>query len=346
MTRSRSDGPLVGGIFEVCIGVPDLIDAIRYWELFGYYVGKQGQLDATASNALYGNESDCKMVRLFHGNTDHGLVRLMQWDNTTGLGLGLESFKCIGSRWSAALVNKVARPFAHAKYARDAGEMIRVHAPDFMPADGVPEQDTIFHKSICGAFEMAMAQPLYRQVFFERADTDNPYYGSVAEHSMMQASQFTHMCLGMKGATDKDLEFYDKVLGFKRNGDFDLSWHEIGTSGKDILELDVGEGFRLIKFDDPRSGDGAAKRSGRLTIFNFTGASVLNDRRKDSLPGALGHCLYTVRINNLLETKHRIEEYGGSEVTNVFENEFDENSFLATSPDGSRWMFIDASDMT
>ncbi|MGP1353868.1 MAG: VOC family protein [Parasphingopyxis sp.] len=344
MTEQARNGPVVGGIFDVCIGVPDLLDAIRYWELFGFRVGQQGALDAARADALYGVRSGARMVRLFHGDADHGLVRLIEWEHPTGPGLGLESFKCIGSRWSAALVEKVARPFAHAKYARDAGTEIRMHAPDFMPADGSPASGTAFCRPIRGAFEMAIAQPFFRQVLFERADTDNPLYGQVAPHSLMRASQFTHMCLGLKTASDSQLAFYDDVIGLKRVGDFELGWSEIGTSGKDILELAEGEGFRLVKFDDPRSGEGASKRSGRLTVFSFNSATVLPDRRSDSLPGALGHTLYTARLENLQAAASWLEANGASEMTEIQENEFGERSLLATAPDGIRWMFVDAAD--
>lgn len=34
----------IAGIYEVCIGVPDPIFAIQYWEQFGYRIGQVGEL--------------------------------------------------------------------------------------------------------------------------------------------------------------------------------------------------------------------------------------------------------------------------------------------------------------
>jgi len=39
----------IGGIYEVCIGVPEPISAIQYWEQFGYRVGKIGNFSAAVS---------------------------------------------------------------------------------------------------------------------------------------------------------------------------------------------------------------------------------------------------------------------------------------------------------
>ena len=331
-----------GGVLDVCIGVPDLVQAIAYWELFGFRVGQTGALDAEQADALYGVDSACQMARLFHQQADHGLIRLMQWQQPTGSGLGLSSFKANGSRWSAAWVEQVARPFTHAKYAREQGRAIRIHPPDFMPQG--PRPSAGFRHCIPGAFEMAIAQPYYRQVLFERADVVNPYYGRLNTGCMMKASQFTHCCVVCKGVDGDAFAFYDTVLGLRRSGDFTLSYQEIGTSGKDILELSEGEGFRLIKFDDPRSGDGDLKRSGRFTLFSFSDDVAMPDLRDAARPGALGHTLYSLRLNGIERAHTHLSSVGATGLTDIVRNEFNEQTFLATAPDGIRWMFIDADD--
>ena len=37
----------ISSVYEVCIGVPDAIYAIQYWQQFGYRIGEIGELTAT-----------------------------------------------------------------------------------------------------------------------------------------------------------------------------------------------------------------------------------------------------------------------------------------------------------
>ena len=70
----------VGGLYEICVGVPDLAASIAYYERFGCHAGRFGTLDASAARALYGVDSALRSVRLQHQDADHGLVRLMHWE--------------------------------------------------------------------------------------------------------------------------------------------------------------------------------------------------------------------------------------------------------------------------
>lgn len=335
-------GQVRGGVLDVMIGVPDLVTAIAYWELFGYRVGDIGGLDEQAARQLYGVPSALRAVRMWHQQADHGLVRLVQWDSPTGTGLGLAPFRVLGGRWTATLVAQLGRVFAHAKYLRQRGGEIRIHAPDFVPAS---PRHAPFQRPIPGVLEMALAQPLARQVLFERADVDHPLYGSIQRGSMLEASQVTHFCLVVQGADEAALSFYDETLGLRRTGDFDLGWEEIGTSGKDILGLAEGEGFRLLKFDDPRSAPaGAGKRSGRATLFSFSPDIDMPDCRQASRPGALGYTAYSLRMDGLEQACARVEAAGGRLQGAPARNEFGERAVLCDAPDGSTWCLLEAAD--
>jgi catechol 2,3-dioxygenase-like lactoylglutathione lyase family enzyme len=329
----------VGGLFEVCIGVPDLIEAIRYWSLFGFHIQRKAALSKAEAEALYGVASGATCVRLGHQSSDHGLIRLFQWSRPTGEGLQMTPFRANGSRWSAAEVAQVARPFAHAKYHE--GPIIS-HAPDAVPAPQ-PSREP-FRSAIGLALEMAMVQPLARQVLFERADFPSPLYGCVNHGSFFQASQFTHCCIMLHGVPDSAFSFYDDVLGLKRSGDFDLPHDEIGTSGKDIFELEAGEGFHMVRFDDPRSGDGKEKRSGRLILFNFAAGSELPDVTQQTRLGCLGHTAYTWRVRDVHVLHGEAERAGAQYVGPILDNEFGEPSFSCDAPDGTQWVFIQASE--
>lgn len=341
MAASES-GHVRGGVLDVCIGVPDLVEAIAYWELFGYRVGEQGALAADAAASLYGHASGLQAVRMWHQQADHGLVRLWQWQDSAGPGLGMAPFRVQGSRWSAMELDRVARMVAHAKYHAAQGGSIRMFHPDVLPAPGTVMAP--FRRELPVAMEMAVLQPLYRQVLFERADFPSPLYGAVNPGCLLRASQFTHLCVITCGVAVEAFEFYDRVLGLQRSGDFKLSWADVGTSGKDIFELPEGQGFHMFRFDDPRSEGGGNKRSGRLILFNFDADSALEDLRAASRPGALGYTLYSLRVADVEAAQAAVQAAGVSALSDIAGNEFGERSFVATAPDGTPWCFIAAPD--
>jgi uncharacterized glyoxalase superfamily protein PhnB len=335
-------GHVVGGALDVCIGVPDLVEAVAYWELFGYRVGDVGKLDSAGATALYGQPGGLSAVRMWHQDADHGLVRLWQWERPSGPGLGMAPFRVHGSRWTAMELDRVARMVAHAKYHKAQGGDIRMFHPDVLPAPGVTMSP--FRRELPVAMEMAVLQPLYRQVLFERADFPSPLYGAVNHHCLLRSSQFTHLCVITCGVSADAFDFYDRVLGLQRSGDFRLSWGDVGSSGKDIFELREGEGFHMFRFDDPRSEGGISKRSGRVILFNFAAESALEDMRGASRPGALGYTLYSLRVADV-EAAHAAVRAGGASMhSGIEKNEFGETSFVAAAPDGTPWCFVAADD--
>ena len=71
---SAAEPACVGGLYEACVGVPDLAAAIADFERYGCRVGRIGELDAAAARALYGHDSALRSARLEHLDADHGLL--------------------------------------------------------------------------------------------------------------------------------------------------------------------------------------------------------------------------------------------------------------------------------
>ncbi|MHC5720776.1 MAG: VOC family protein, partial [Nostoc sp.] len=111
----------IEGIYEVCIGIPEPISAIQYWEQFGYRIGEMGELTADVANKLYGVNSSLRSIRLYHQNADHGLIRLMVWQNPTHKGLEIASMKIKGNRWATSLTTDVLNILNHIEDAKAAG---------------------------------------------------------------------------------------------------------------------------------------------------------------------------------------------------------------------------------
>ena len=120
---------IVGGLYEAFHAVPDLVASIRHWQSFGYRVGAEGCLDASAAKKLYDVALDLRSVRLYHQTADHGLVRLMMWEGAIGDGLGARPIRGLGTRWTGQKTLNMARLNDHAVAAQSLGEEICVSLP-------------------------------------------------------------------------------------------------------------------------------------------------------------------------------------------------------------------------
>ena len=332
----------VGGVFEVGIGTADPVAAIAYWQNFGYRVGPTGTLDAAAARALYGVESGLRSIRLLHGGSDHGLIRLMVWDRPRGPGLALEPFRRQGSLWTGQKTLNMATLHDHAEIVAARGGPIAVIPPFYTPVVP-PAQVQPFAGPIPGIREMTVVQPEARQVFLEFTDYDLPLYGIVDPHSLFRASNFTHVCLLLQGDSAAPLDFYDQVLGLRRNSTV-ASSYERATGARRIFELQPGEAYHVIDFDDPRVPENAApgqRRSGRLKTIRLEGRHPVPDRRDRTGPGASGLSHFTLRVAGIDALHEAVRGSGATDVSAVMADEFGRRAFTARAPDGTHWTLLD-----
>ncbi|MBE9206638.1 VOC family protein [Nostoc sp. LEGE 06077] len=333
----------IAGIYEVCIGVPDPIFAIQYWEQFGYRIGQVGQLPAATAHQLYGVNSGVRSIRLYHQNADHGLIRLMVWQNPTNQGLGLASMKTKGNRWATTLTSDILTILNHAEEAKTAGFTIRYSIPYWEVIYNKERKSRPFIDPSVGVREMLLLQPLARQVLFQRFGYTIPDYGHINEASVFKASQFTHIGIVVQDDSKTSLKFYEDILGLLRVRDDVETSYESSPAGRDLFDLKPGEKFIVTTFDDPRSSqtDMMAARSGRLYVIRFPEAMNLESRFEAAQPGSLGMSLYTYRVQGIEEYCDRIKSSQVLNFTNIIENEFREKSFSFTAPDGYFWNLVE-----
>jgi len=333
----------IAGIYEVCIGVPDPIFAIQYWEQFGYRIGQVGQLPATTAYQLYGVNSALRSIRLYHQNADHGLIRLMVWQNPTNQGLGLASMKIKGNRWATTLTSDILTILNHAEEAKAAGFAVRYSIPYWEVIYNKERKSRPFIDPTIGVREMLLLQPLTRQVLFQRFGYTIPNYGHINDASVFKTSQFTHMGIIVQDDSKISLKFYEEVLGLLRVRDDVETSYESSPAGRDLFDLKPGEKFIVTTFDDPRSSqtDLMAARSGRLYVIRFPEAMNLESKFEAAQPGSLGMSLYTYRVQRIEEYCDRIKSSQVLNFTNIIENEFREKSFSFTSPDGYFWNLVE-----
>jgi catechol 2,3-dioxygenase-like lactoylglutathione lyase family enzyme len=344
---SMAPAACIGGLYEACIGVPDLAQATAFFESFGCRPGPVGELDAGAARSLYGVDSALRSVRLLHQQADHGLVRLMQWERPLNEGLGIApNLRCVGSRWGVRVTQSVMNIVNHAQRAREAGQPLTLIDPVLAVIGEVSgvRASRPFLDPIVGVREMVLMLPLYRQVFFERFGYESPGYGRIHPDCLFRTSQHTHFGLMIANDDAHVLDFYDEVLGLQRMLD-EHTPYDNATGSRSIFGLEPGEGFHMVDFDDPRSGRALAERlSGKLKCVRFAANARIDQRLDHSRPGCLGYSLYTWRARGLDALHRRVSAAGARQVRDITEDEFGQRSFGFNAPDGYPWVLIEAGD--
>jgi uncharacterized glyoxalase superfamily protein PhnB len=335
----------IQGIYEVCIGVTDAIYAIQYWEQFGYRIGAVGNLTADIAKDLYAVNSDLQSIRLYHQDADHGLIRLMMWQQPINQGLGISSMRVKGNRWATTLTADLLGILNHAEEAQKEGKDIKYSSPFWEVIYNKNQQVQPFISSLTGVREMLLLQPLTRQVLFQRFGYVVPNYGKINPQSTFQTSQFTHMGMIVQDDSKEILKFYEQVLGLLRVRD-DVETGDESAAGREIFHLQPGEKFIVTAFDDPRSSvsDFMQARSGRLYIIRFPESIQLESRYELAQPGSLGMCLYTYRVQRIDDYFTRVENSCARKLTQMNSNEFGEKSFSFVAPDGYFWTLVESRD--
>ena len=330
---------VVGGVYEVGIGVTDLDEALRYWSLFGYTAGPRGSLDYEQAKELFGVASALESVRLDHQDADHGLVRLMRWDTPLGAGLGTVPLRTPGNRWAVAKTKEVLQVANFA--AAHQAEAVHTIGPVFHPVPG-PDgaQDPIDAEVRCKR-EFIFFQPESRHVLVQRYAHDIADFGSYNETSRFCASQFTQVGLCIAERDAALLDFYADVLGLHRHDvDFVASNDSMPAI---VVPLDDGELLRESDFDDVRPGDPPdMQRSGKLRVFRITGDTGGENLVDQSRAGHLGFSLYTYRVTDIAAMRDKVAANGATSVTAITPDEFGTPAFSFIAPDGYFWTFVAA----
>jgi uncharacterized glyoxalase superfamily protein PhnB len=347
--QAMTDKPrAIGGLHEVCIGVPSFEAPLSYWRAYGFTEGPRGQLSAQQAKLLYGVNSALSSMRLHHQDADHGLIRLMLWDQRLNDGVSIAPFRGQGSRWSGQFVRDILQVANHAAVARRQGYPVHDVPPSFIdlssynPAmfGGKPARP--FADKIVAVREYTVIQPLARQALLERFGYDSKLLGKIDETALLPASQIVHGGMMFTADSDAATDFYDKVLGLKRVMVQETTWDKAMAS-RAAFDLIEGETHWSYTFEEPRSGpDNDTRRSGRLLMFRFKSDSRLADRRARSSPGALGYCLFTWRVRDVVEMRNACAANGCTAISEIRADEFGTRSFTCTTPDSFVWMFEQA----
>ncbi|MCY4213624.1 MAG: hypothetical protein OXF68_08365 [Gammaproteobacteria bacterium] len=325
----------ISGVYEVMVGVADAKQALEYFQEFGFAPVASAELTAAQAAQLYGVSSALRSWRLQNGSVDaHGLLRLLQWANPLGPGVGFAPPETVGTRMAVMRtrdIHRLADVFAD---LRDGvGEPWLLAGPvydDLYDATkGVP---SIVNRRI-GVREMAVYGRWFNHVFFQRYGYTIPGYGVIGEHAPLGTSEFTHHDFMVAGDLAEVTAYYETVFGLLPENDpvIDGAWQ---AGPQAVFQMAPGRSHWYRGFVSPNNV------SGKLKFFSLEGLHVADDRSARQRPGELGitlHSLWTPRLGLV----HRLAEAAGLNPSPQQPNEFDEPSFLLRGPDGASWQIIE-----
>jgi len=329
----------IGGVYELCIGTRDPMRDLLYWQRYGYRLERIGTLDSDSAYALYGVHSALKSYRLAHQDADHGLIRLMLWENPTNDGLQLTSMRALGNRWGAMLTEDLSHILNHAEDARAQGLPITFIPPIRQQIYSASSGQPFIDDATC-VRELILIQPHARQVMFQRFGYHIPHYGKVNPDSAFKCSQITHFGLVVQG-DDSIIDFYEHTLGLLRARDNLITSYEEVKDGANVFQLAAGEHYICTDFDDPRSSTNPMLAySGRLKIIRYSDSASLPNHHAQARPGALGCSLYTYRVTDLDAYHQRVSQSRAHDITSILTDEFGKQAFSFTAPDGYMWTLM------
>lgn len=338
--KNDSNG-LIGGIYDVGVGVTNIDEAIEFWSACGYRRGPEGYLSQEHAKCLYGVPSGLTSIRLFHQNATAGLIRLMKWDKPIGTGLNMAPLRTHGCRWSVHRTDNIVNAYVHGEVWRQQGRPIHLVGPHYNFDLGKKVKDKKpFREVLAATGELLMFNPEAQLVAMSRMNFPVPKYGTINTESLLRLSEGCHMALVVQGEDIGIFDFYEDVMGFKRYLQVDIEYQP-GYMPSDMFHLSPSESFSEVDFDDPEAGDDPSEHlPGRLRCFIVRSPKPADDRLDLAQPGHLGHSLYTVRFSDIDSIHQRITASEATQVTSILQDEFATPAFSFKAPDGFTWLVM------
>lgn len=334
----KTKAGLIGGIYDIGVGVTDMDAAQTLWRSCGYRPGPKGRLSAAEAKALYGVESAVTCVRMLHQDATAGLIRLMKWDKPIGPGLQMAPLRTHGCRWSVHRTDNIANAYVHGEILRQQGKPIHLVGPhyNFNLAKKAFEKKP-FEEQVPASGDVLLFQPEAQLVVMTRMNFAVPKYGTINEDAPLRTSEGCHMAIVIQGNDLSVFDFYEDVIGFKRYHQVDIGYQP-GSMASDMFELTPEESFSEVDFDDPEAGDDHTEHlPGRLRCFMMRSPKAPDDRLARAQPGNLGYSFYSIRVGDVSAMHARVSASSATQVSEVLNDEFGTPTFSFVAPDGFTW---------
>ncbi|MCY4155164.1 MAG: hypothetical protein OXF58_07555 [Gammaproteobacteria bacterium] len=336
-SATTSDLPETGisGVYEVMVGADDAGPLLEYFGEFGFSIKNEAVLDAAAAQDLYGVNSALRSIRLQNGAVDsHGLLRILEWEQPLGPGVGYAPPETVGQRMSVMRTRDIIRLYDTFSDLRHKAEQPWFPVePIFDDIYGLGADNVSITQRRVGVRENAVYGRFFNHVFFQRYGYTIPGYGTINPAAPLQTSEFTHHDFIVAGDLAVVTAYYESVLGLRAETEPVVSgdWHK-GPAR--VFLMEPGESHWYRGFVSPNN------ICGKLKFFAARDPAHERDRRHHQRLGELGitlHSLYTP----VPEYVHKLATEHGLQPPPIMHNEFSERSFLFTGPDGVTWQILE-----
>ena len=324
----------ISGVYEVVMGATNSNYTIQYFNEFGFTVIDSTQLSKAQSIALYGVASAAKIFRLQNGKIDsHGLLRIIEWEQPLGNGVGYAEPETVGQRMSVMLTSDIIR-------LEDIYKILRSQQLKWLPTVPIfddplrinKNNEISFFKRPVGVRENAVYGELFNHVFFQRYGYTIPGYGTINENAPLKTSEFTHHDFMILVDSMQQLMYLQTALGLKAEREPTTDGDYLKGPKATFLMPD-GYSHQYQGFVSPNN------ICGKLKFFMASNKNKPNASAHQRLgePGITMHSFYTPKLLYVHElvTKH------GLKPTGIQKNEFGEMSFLFRGPEGATWQIIE-----
>ncbi|MBR2648810.1 MAG: hypothetical protein IKD55_08210 [Sediminibacterium sp.] len=324
----------ISGVYEVVVGTSDAAYLIRYFNEFGFTVIDSATLTKAQSLAIYNVPSNAISYRLQNGGIDsHGLLRIIQWQEPLGPGVGYTEPETVGQRMSIMLTKDIIRLEDIYKSLRNQQQRWLPTVPVFDDPLRINKSTEIdFFKRPVGVRENAVYGELFNHVFFQRYGYTIPGYGTINEKSNLKTSEFTHHDFMIVVDSMQQLMYLQTALGLRAENTPKIDGDYLRGPKATFLMAD-GYSHFYQGFVSPNN------ICGKLKFFMAHHRNKPNAAGHQRLgePGITMHSFYTPTINfvHMLVTRH------GLKPSPIQKNEFGEMSFVFRGPEGATWQIIE-----
>jgi len=324
----------ISGVYEVVMGTNNAAYAIRYFNEFAFRLIDSSIINKSQSLTIYGVASAAKSYRLQNGLIDsHGLLRIIEWDQPLGNGVGYTEPETVGQRMSVMLTKDIIR-------LEDVYKMLRAQQQKWLPTVPIfddplrinKSNETDFFKRPVGVRENAVYGELFNHVFFQRYGYSIAGYGTVNENANLKTSEFTHHDFMILVDSMQQLMYLQTALGLKAEREPTVDGDYLKGPKATFLMPD-GYSHNYQGFVSPNNICGKLKF---FMAYNQNKPNASVHQRLGEL-GITMHSFYTPKLSFVhgLVTKH------GLKPTAIQKNEFGEISFVFRGPEGATWQIIE-----
>ena len=328
----------ISGLYEVIMGAAKDSDHngaywCKYFGEFGFSLVKQAKLSASEASKLYGVPSGCNSYRLQNGDIDsHGLVRILEWDQPIGPGVGYVPPRTIGSRIAVMRTKDIFRINDVYNGLREAGQKWNPTQPVADDLFGLNSAEKDFFKRPVIVRENAVYGEYFSHIFFQRYGYYIDGYGTIGDQSPLQTSEFTHHDFFVNASSIEEMNYMETVLGMHGEDPAKIdSDAQIGP--REVFQMAPGTGHWYRGYVSPNN------ICGKLKFFvPTTRQPDKSDRQRVGELGITLHSFYSSKLDLIydLATDH------GFDCSDKIENEFGERSFVFSALGGCTWQIIDS----